>query len=123
MAEIKFIGVDGAVTSPEVCADFDAAEKYDKLKVGRLGVYFREGLRTRFLAYGDFERVFIRIHEVNGKLCCGKAVFQYFRMVFVRGGKEYADVISENEKLMDQALARIAELSPATQIGFVPNQE
>ncbi len=118
MADRKFIGVNGPVTSPEVRADFDAAEKYDKLKVGALGVYWRDGLRTRYLAYGDFERVFIRIHEVNGKLCCGKAVFQYFRMVFVRGGKEYADVMSENEKLMDQALARIAQLSPATLIGF-----
>ena len=118
MSERKFAGVNGAVTSSDVCADYKAAELFDKVKVGKLGVYFRDGLRTRFLAYGDFERVFIRIHEVNGKLCCGKAVFQYFRLVFVRGGKEYADVISENEALMDRALARIAERSPSTLIGF-----
>ena len=122
MAEKRFIGVSGAVSSAGLCADYDAAERFDKLKVGKLGVYFRDGLRTRFLAYGDFERAFIRIHEVNGKLCCGKAVFQYFRMVFVRDGKEFADVIGEDEKAMDAALARIAELSPATLIGF-PKKE
>ena len=119
MADKKFWGVSGALESAELSADYDAAERFDKLKVGKLGVYFREGFRTRFLGYGDFERAFIRIHEVNGKLCCGKAVFQYFRMIFVRNGKEYADVMSEKEELMDQALARIAELSPETQIGYV----
>ena len=119
MAEKKFYGVNGALSSPELSADCEKAESFDKVRVGRLGVYFRDGFRTRFLAYGDFERVFIRIHEVNGKLCCGKAVFHYFRMIFVRGGKEYADVMSEDEAAMDAALARIAELSPETQIGFV----
>ncbi len=119
MAEKRFAGVSGSVESAELSADYAAAEKFDSVRVGRLGVFFREGFRTRFLSYSDFERVFIRINEVNGKLCCGKAVFQYFRLVFVRNGKEYADVMSENEKAMDEALARIAELSPSTLIGFV----
>lgn len=118
MAEKKFAGVNGPVDSAEVNADFDAAEKFDKVKVGKLGVYFRDSFRTRYLAYGDFERVFIRIQEVNGRMCCGNAVFSYFRLVFVRDGKEFIDVMSENEKAMDQALARIAELSPSTLIGF-----
>ena len=119
MSGKRFTGVSGAVESAELSADFASAEKFDTVRVGRLGVFFREGLRTRFLSYGDFERVFIRINEVNGKLCCGKAVFQYFRLVFVRNGKEFADVMSENEKAMDEALARIAEFSPSTLIGFV----
>ena len=119
MAERKFHGPGGAISSPELSADFEAAESFDKVRVGKLGVYWREGFRLRALPYGSFERVFIRIQEVNGKLCCGKAVFQYFRLVFVRGGKEYADVMSEDEAAMDAALARIAELSPETQIGFV----
>lgn len=118
MSEKKFKGIAGAVSSPEISADYEAAEKFDKLKVGSLGVYYREGFAVRYLSYRDFERVFIRIHEVNGKLCCGKAVFQYFRLVFVQNGKEFADIMSEDEKAMDQALARIAELSPSTLIGY-----
>ena len=118
MADKKFWGVSGPVVSDIVSEDYETAERFDKLKVGKRGVYFRDGFRTRFLAYGDFERAFIRIHEVNGKLCCGKAVFQYFRMVFVRDGKEYADLMSEDEKAMDRALALIAERSPSTLIGF-----
>ena len=36
-----------------------------------------------------------------------------------RYGKEIADVISEKEKEMDAALARIGELAPNLAIGFV----
>ena len=118
MSKKIFKGVAGTVSSPEISADYEAAEKFDKVKVGTLGVYYREGFAVRFLSYRDFERVFIRIHEVNGKLCCGKAVFQYFRLVFVRNGKEFADIMSEDEKAMDRALVRIAEMSPNTLIGF-----
>ena len=119
MAEKKFSGVNGTVDSAEVAEDFAAAQQFDKVKVGKLGVYFKDGFKTRYLSYQDFDRVFIRIHEVDGKMCCGKAVFHYFRLVFVRDGKEFTDVISEDEKAMDDALARIKELCPEMATGFV----
>ena len=119
MADKKFAGVKGTVDSVEVAEDFAAAEQFDKVKVGKLGVYFKEGFRTKYLSYQDFDRVFIRINEVDGKLCCGKSTFQYFRLVFVHNGKQFADVISEDEKAMDDALARIKELCPEMATGFV----
>ena len=119
MSEKKFAGVKGTVDSVEVAEDFAGAQQFDKVKVGKLGVYFKEGFRTKYLSYQDFDRVFIRINEVNGKLCCGKSTFQYFRLVFVRDGKEFTDVISEDEKAMDGALARIRELCPEMATGFV----
>ena len=119
MADKKFAGVNGTVNSAEVAEDFAAAQQFDKVKVGKLGVYFKEGFRIRYLSYQDFDRVFIRINEVNGKLCCGKSTFQYFRLVFVRSGKEFTDVISEDEKAMDDALAQIKAACPEMAIGFV----
>ena len=118
MAEKKFAGINGAVIDEKVSADYEQAAQFDKVRVGELGVYFRDGFKTRFLAYELLERVFIRIQEVNGKLCCGNTVLQYFRLVFVREGKEFADVIGENEKAMDEALALIAVKAPNVKIGF-----
>lgn len=117
MAEKKFVGVDGAVDSAEVQADYNGAEAFEKLRVGKLGAYFKDGLKTRYIPYDRMERAFIRIQEVNGRMCCGSTVFAYFRMVFVVDGKEYADVISEDEKTMDAALACIARNAPAVAIG------
>ena len=117
MADKTFAGLTGPVNSAEVNADFEAAQKYDKLKVGKLGAYYRDGFKTRFMAYDQLDRAFIRVQEVNGRMCCGSATFTYFRMVFVSGGKEYADVLSENEKAMDEALSAISKAAPALKIG------
>ena len=117
MSEKKFAGLDGTVESAELSADYEAAEVFEKLRVGKKGVYFRDGFKLRFLDYKLLERVFIRVQAVNGRLCCGTANFEYYRLVFVRGGKEIADVLSENEQLMDAALAKIGERAPNLAIG------
>ncbi|MGI5977366.1 MAG: DUF6709 family protein [Candidatus Limivicinus sp.] len=123
MAERKFAGVNGAVSSPELSADYEAARIFDKIRVGELGLYFREGLKTRFVDYDFLDRVFIRVNEVNGRMCCCTASFAYYRIVMVHGGREYADVMSENEKAMDEALAYIHEKAPALAIGYVKDEE
>ena len=119
MSEKKFTAPSGVVSDAAVTADFDAAQRFDKVLVGSLGVYYRDGFKTKYVPYAQLERAFIRVQEVNGRMCCGKAVFHYFRLVFVVGGKEWGDVISEDEKATDDALSEIARRSPATAIGFV----
>ena len=111
MAEKRFI-------SGKDTPDYESARQFDKLRVGAEGVYYREGLRTRFIPYGDMDRVFIRIQEVNGRMCCGRATFAYYRLVFCKDGAEFADVLSENEKAMDEALACIAANAPQLAIGY-----
>lgn len=117
MTERKFAGINGSAAGPELNADYASAAVFDKLRVGSLGVYYRDGFRTRFIAYSEMERAFIRIQEVRGRMCCGQATFAYYRMVFVVNGKEYQDYISESEKDMDAALARIHACAPTLPIG------
>lgn len=118
MAEKKFAGINGPVIDEAVTADYEQARVFDGFRAGNLGVYYREGLKLRFLAYELMDRVFIRVQEVNGKLCCGNSVLQYFRLVFVKDGKEYPGIMNENEKDMDEALAFIAAKAPNLKIGF-----
>ena len=47
MAEKRFYTPQGAAESAELTADHAAAEKFDRVRVGALGVYFREGLKER----------------------------------------------------------------------------
>ena len=117
MAEKKFATPDGAVQGAELTADYESAQKFDAVRVGKLGVYYRSGLKTVFLAYPTLERAFIRIQEVNGRMCCGSTTFAYYRLVLIRGGKEYAEVMSESESAMDAALAAIHENAPELPIG------
>ena len=120
MAEKRFMGVNGSVDAAEIAADFDSAQVFERLRVGRQGVYFRDGLKTRFIPYDYIDRAFIRVQETRGRMCCGKANFNYFRVVFVHDGKEFADYISEKEALMDDALAAIGARGVTT--GFVKSE-
>ena len=117
MAEKKFAGIRGTLESDELSADFDSAAVFEKLRVGEKGVYFRDGLRTRYIPYDYIDRAFIRVQETRSRMCCGQANFNYFRIVFVHDGKEFADYLSEKEKEMDDALAAIAAHGVPT--GFV----
>lgn len=119
MAEKVFAGLEGKLSGPEYDRDFESAERIDKLWVGSLGVYYKDGFKTRCIRYSEMERAFIRIQGVKSRMCCGQANFEYSRMVFVCGGKEYADVMTEDNKAMDRALEVIAKKAPELQIGFV----
>lgn len=123
MSDKKFTGIDGAVVSDAVSSDYEASLHFEKLRVGALGAYFRDGFKTRFLSYDRVERVFLRIQEVNGKLCCGSTTYAYFRLVFVVDGKEYVDYMSENEKAMRDALEAIRAAAPQVAIGYVKSEE
>ena len=120
MANTKFRGINGTVESPEVAADFEKAERFDNVWIGDLGVYYKNGFKVNYIAYPELERVFIRIQEVNGKLCCGNTIFQYFRLVFVVNAEEYGDVLTQTEGLYDKVLPVIAKKAPSVAIGFVP---
>ncbi len=117
VSEKKYAGVNGTVCSDEVNTDFETAQVFEKLRVGELGIFFRDGLKTRFIPYEYISRAFIRVQETRSRMCCGQANFNYFRLVFVHEGKEFADYMSEKEKEMDDALAAIASHGVTT--GFV----
>ena len=114
---MKFSTPEGKIDTPEVNADYETASRFEKTRVGVLGVFFPSGFGTKFIPYFYIDQAFIRIHEVDGKLCCGKATFYYYRIVFVHNGKEFADIMSENEKLTDEALSAIGRAAPQIKIG------
>ena len=114
----SFSGIHGRIRDPAVAEEYENPARFDKVRVGKTGVFFPYNLSIQYIPYKYIDRVFIRVNEVNGKLCCGKATFYYYRLVFVRDGKEFIDVISEDEKAMDGALAAIAENAPDVATGF-----
>lgn len=124
MADKKFYTPKGVIDSAACNADYESAAVFEKIHVGKLGVYYRDGLKIKLIPYAETERVFIRVQEVRGRMCCGSAIFAYFRLVFIVDGKEIiCDQISENEEMMDAALAKIAENAPNVETGVKKAEE
>ena len=61
--------MDGRIENEDILTDYEQAHKFDRVRIGKNGVYFRDGFKLRFLAYSGLERVFIRVQEVNLKTC------------------------------------------------------
>ena len=118
MAAKVFTGISGKTDSAEINSDYENSTKFGKVQVGKLGVYFRDGFKIRFMDYALLERVFIRVQEVNLKTCCGGSTTEYYRLVFVSDGREICNAISENGKAMEEALALIHENAPQIAIGY-----
>lgn len=117
MAEKRFSGPVEGLDPAALAADYERAERFDKLRVGALAVYYRDGFRVKAVPFARMQRAFIRVQQVRGRMCCGEAAFFYYRLVFLVDGKEICDNMSENEKAMDAALARLHEMAPEVPVG------
>ncbi len=119
MSPSKFRSVTGVTeTSPEYVSDYEQASTFDHVRVGKLGIYYREGFHLHLIPYSYPERVFIRVQEVKARVgCCSNSLF-YCKLVFCKDGKEFASILSEKEAEMDKALSEIVRRAPQIQIGF-----
>ena len=52
-----------------------------KIKLLEQEVEYKKGLKWYKLPYSDIKQAYLRVEEVNGKLCCGVANFDMFFLV------------------------------------------
>ncbi len=118
MAKNRFYIEGKAVSNPIIGADFAEAPVFDRVRVGKLGIYCESGFRTEFFSYGDVSRAFIRIYEGTAQLCCGAMGYNYTSLVLLdASGKTLKEQYTENEDAMRQALAAISARARQVRIG------
>lgn len=113
MSNRHFLGHSGPVGSPELTLDYEAAQRFGKLRVGARGVYFRDGLRLRHVAYGEMERVVLRIEKVHSRTCCSGVAYPVCHLIFIVGGRELDRCLSEDRAAMEAAVRAIRTQAPA----------
>ena len=57
--------------SPELDAQFKEAPAFSKVRVAQDGLFWRHGLRQHYIPFAGIQRIFRRVEEVHGRLCCG----------------------------------------------------
>lgn len=119
---MKIYGIGQVFEDGSIIEDYSSAAQFGKTGIGKEGVYYKDGLKKRFAAYGEIERYFKRVHEVNGKLCCGSATFAYYKLILICGGKEITAMMTENEREVDGAVAGIKAIRPKIPYGFIPRE-
>ena len=112
----RFRGVDRKWLSDEQHSnDYNESEHIGRVCFGQLCFYYRDlGVRY-WVPYEYIERAFIRISE------CPEDEFSnnqcYYRLILVRGEKEFANLIFNEEEPADRALAKLSERCPDMAVG------
>ena len=118
---IKLTGIDKKeITEEDFLTDYKEADIVGKVKVGEIGLYYKDFPRTFCIPLKDIDRIFTRINGCNSRMCCGQASFEYYRLIVVKAGKEIANIIfGEDESVLERAEALIQERRPEIKIGYI----
>ena len=116
--KLKFRGVDKRVVSDEEhIRDYQDAEVVGRVRLGKLCLYYRDLGRKYFVPYDYIDRSFTRISECQPD---DSPAYYYYRLILVHGEKEFANLIFNEEKDVDYIHARLQEIHPEIQHGYVP---
>lgn len=114
----KLKGVDKKyIRGAEHIDDYNSAEAIGRVRFGSLCFYYRDLGVKYYVPYDYIERAFIRISECQPD---DSPAYYYYRLILVHGEKEFANLIFNEEKDADAALARLSELCPDMAVGYVP---
>ena len=94
--------------------------KLPRLRLGKHALYYRDLGKDYFVPYDYIDRAFIRISECQPD---DSPAYYYYRVILVHGGQEFANLIFNEEADADRVLARLKEIRPEIQLGFIPDPE
>jgi hypothetical protein len=116
---VKLISLNGSqIDDAALTDDFWAADKIGPFRVGKTAFYYRDGLKKRCIPLADIDQAFMRVEPVPTRCCCCKLDFEIYRLVVCSGGKELADIRTEDEGLVDKVQAVLKSRNPEIKLGY-----
>ena len=94
--------------------------KLPRLRLGTHALYYRDLGKDYFVPYDYIDRAFIRISECQPD---DSPAYYYYRVILVHDGKEFANLIINEEEAADRVLERLKEIRPEIAIGVDPNAD
>ena len=118
---IRFRGVNREIIQDnEHISDYQNAEKIGRVSLGKLCLYYRDLGKKYVVPYDYIDRSFTRISETQPD---DSPAYYYYRLILVHGEKEFANLIFSKEEEVDKIHARLKEINPSIQYGYVPTAE
>ena len=93
--KLRFKGVDKKhIDDPEHVADYQSAQAIGRVRLGELCLYYQDLGKKYYVPYDHIERAFCRISECQPD---DSPAYYYYRLILVHGGKEFANLIFNDE--------------------------
>jgi len=115
--KLRFRGVDKKIINDqEHIDDYNSAEEIGRVRIGKLCLYYKDLGKKYCVPYDYIERSFTRINVVEPD---DSPAYFYYRLILVHGEKEFANLIFEKEEDVDLIHAKLKELNPEIEYGFI----
>lgn len=119
--KLKFKGIDKKyIKDDSHINDYNSAEEIGRVRLGELGLYYRDLGVKYFVPYDYIERSFCRISECHPD---DSPAYYYYRLILMHSKKEFANLIYEKgdaEGDVDRIIEKLKVLNPEMQVGYIP---
>lgn len=89
-----------------------------KIRLNDQEISYKKGFKWSSVPYGEIVQAYLRIEEVNGRLCCGVANFDmYFLMIRTRSG-DSIKIEASSREIVKSVLEELKKRNPLIEIGY-----
>ena len=118
LGKLKLIAPDKSKTDDTALIDdYTATEAIGRAKAGQHAFYYKDLGKKYYVPYDYIERAFVRVSECHPD---DSPAYYYYRLILVHDGKEFANLIFNEEQQADSLLAILKQKNPSMQLGYVP---
>lgn len=94
-----------------------------KIKLDEQVLTYKKGLKWYPLPYQEITNAYLRIEEVNGRLCCGVASFDlHFLMLKTKSG-ELIKIECSSKEIVKNLLEELKQKNEEIVIGYTKDKE
>ncbi|MGN0377912.1 MAG: hypothetical protein ACI4ED_09780 [Suilimivivens sp.] len=94
-----------------------------KVRLNEQNLEYKKGFKWIALPYEEIVKAYLRIEEVNGTLCCGRANFDmYFLMLQLKGG-ELLKLECTSKESVKALLEELNRKNDKIEIGYKAKEE
>lgn len=81
-------------------------------------IEYKKGFKWHTVPYMSVAQAYLRIEEVNGKLCCGVASFDMFFLMLKTTEGELIKIEATSKDIVKQMLKEIKKKNDGVEIGY-----
>lgn len=89
-----------------------------KIRLQDSVIEYKKGFKWYTLPYEAIKQAYLRVEEVNGRLCCGVASFDMFFLMMRTTKEELIKVEATSKEIVKQMLNEIKKKNDDVEIGY-----
>lgn len=89
-----------------------------KIKLNDQELIYKKGFKWQSLFYSEIVQAYLRIEEVNGRLCCGVASFDMYFLMIRTSSDELIKIEASSKEIVKEMLEELKQKNSTIEIGY-----